>query len=963
MTKPRTDQLRFLSQANGEVILDAYIEAAEKGGRSLGDILADMWDNDGLLRADIFQMREDPSDPGVMQFRVGDFVDPNAGWVDVTNTDFQAFVDEAAASAASATASASSATTSKNAAAASATAANNSAIAAAASAADAANSVTGYVTVATTQDITGLKTVKRSTAASAAEYMKFQPTDFAVGKPYLVIQKPASATQWELAIWDGSTSTGTINISASAFTWGGSQVVNLSTAQTLTNKTMSGGTLTGTITNTATMSGLMRIANGTSTASADFLQLQPTDYAVGKPQLSVFKTSTAANWHIGLYDGVNSNGQINFGSSALTWNSVQIADLSTAQTLSNKTLSSPALTGVPTAPTAAGGTNTTQIATTAFVAAATGGSGSVTLTGAQTVTGLKTVSIGTAVTQADYLKLSPTDQAVGKPYFYVQKATTATAWSFGIWDGSSNAGSLNISAGSLTFNGIAIPTISSTDTLSNKTLVAPTIGTGILNSAVVSGTFSGSATWTGLQTVSVGNSTTSNHFVQYQPSDYGPGKPKLIINKSTTATAWNIGLYDSATNTGVINIDASSFTWNGSPVATTTDVQVLTNKTLTAPAINGGTFNGTYAGFMSFQRGNATTNQSFMEWKPTDYTTGKPRLAMLKAATASLWHISLYDGVDNAGTINIDSTVLNHNGVKVPTISSTDTLSSKTLLSPVVSGTWTGAATWTGLQNHQLGAATTATDYEIWSPTDYAVGKPRLVISKSATATVWNFGLWDSATNTGTLNLSASIVQSNGQPVATTTDVQTFTNKTLTSPTINGGTTNPTTLQVSGVDVAGVFKLSSTTLSGGSTDIAIPTGYRQLKVCIENVASSLGAAVDTLTAYISTDNGSTFFSTSGNYISLGGSNSASLFSVEVTGNNPAIKAGYAEFILMGSAGSNFPFAQAQPSWRSGASSAFADASAVGRMFAANSLAVTHLRFLCVGSSLNAGTVTIYGLKT
>ncbi|TIR91896.1 MAG: hypothetical protein E5X08_16805 [Mesorhizobium sp.] len=46
------------------------------------------------------------------------------------------------------------------------------------------------------------------------------------------------------------------------------------------------------------------------------------------------------------------------------------ADLTSAQTLSNKTLVTPALTGVPTAPTATGGTNSTQIATTAFVAAA-----------------------------------------------------------------------------------------------------------------------------------------------------------------------------------------------------------------------------------------------------------------------------------------------------------------------------------------------------------------------------------------------------------------------------------------------------------------------------------------------------------------------------------------------------------------------------------------------------------------
>jgi hypothetical protein len=40
------------------------------------------------------------------------------------------------------------------------------------------------------------------------------------------------------------------------------------------------------------------------------------------------------------------------------------------QTLTNKTLASPVLTGTPTAPTAAAGTNTTQVATTAFVQAA-----------------------------------------------------------------------------------------------------------------------------------------------------------------------------------------------------------------------------------------------------------------------------------------------------------------------------------------------------------------------------------------------------------------------------------------------------------------------------------------------------------------------------------------------------------------------------------------------------------------
>lgn len=48
---------------------------------------------------------------------------------------------------------------------------------------------------------------------------------------------------------------------------------------------------------------------------------------------------------------------------------VDLVDVSRAQTLTNKSLTSPALTGTPTAPTAASGTSTTQIATTAFVIA------------------------------------------------------------------------------------------------------------------------------------------------------------------------------------------------------------------------------------------------------------------------------------------------------------------------------------------------------------------------------------------------------------------------------------------------------------------------------------------------------------------------------------------------------------------------------------------------------------------
>ena len=60
-------------------------------------------------------------------------------------------------------------------------------------------------------------------------------------------------------------------------------------------------------------------------------------------------------------------------------------------------LASPSLTGVPTAPTAAAATNTTQLATTAFVTAAASSSNFVDLTTAQTIAGDKKFSSGIIV--------------------------------------------------------------------------------------------------------------------------------------------------------------------------------------------------------------------------------------------------------------------------------------------------------------------------------------------------------------------------------------------------------------------------------------------------------------------------------------------------------------------------------------------------------------------------------------
>lgn len=254
-----------------------------------------------------------------------------------------------------------------------------------------------------------------------------------------------------------------------------------------------------TINNAQTISGLKTISPGNSTTLANFMNFQPTNYSTGNPRLSITKLADATKWNIQLFDGTNSNGTINLNSQFVTWNDVPLA-------------------------------TTTNLAS--YVA----------LAGAQTITGLKTVSTGTATTNNTYLNFQPTDWGTGKPRLQVDKSTTADVWTVALWDGTNNSGTINISASNFTWNGSALVTAASAMTLS------------------------GAQTVTGLKTVSLGTSTTFAAYFMGQPTDYGTGKPRLAIEKAATATQWNIGLWDGTNSNGTININSSDFTWNGNAV-------------------------------------------------------------------------------------------------------------------------------------------------------------------------------------------------------------------------------------------------------------------------------------------------------------------------------------------------------------------------------------------------------------
>ena len=98
ITRPVGEQLTFKSAKTGDHVLDTYLEAVERGTRTLADIVDELVDSSGDLRTDIFQFRETPIADGVrtgiIQARVGTYVDANAGWTNISSANFATFVTD-----------------------------------------------------------------------------------------------------------------------------------------------------------------------------------------------------------------------------------------------------------------------------------------------------------------------------------------------------------------------------------------------------------------------------------------------------------------------------------------------------------------------------------------------------------------------------------------------------------------------------------------------------------------------------------------------------------------------------------------------------------------------------------------------------------------------------------------------------------------------------------------------------
>lgn len=89
ITRPTGEQLAFNSSKTGVHVLDDYLERCERGTATLYELMEIMFSTNGNINPNLFNFRVYPGSvdangvqtSGVIQYRSGNFIDPDAGWV------------------------------------------------------------------------------------------------------------------------------------------------------------------------------------------------------------------------------------------------------------------------------------------------------------------------------------------------------------------------------------------------------------------------------------------------------------------------------------------------------------------------------------------------------------------------------------------------------------------------------------------------------------------------------------------------------------------------------------------------------------------------------------------------------------------------------------------------------------------------------------------------------------------
>ena len=406
-----------------------------------------------------------------------------------------------------------------------------------------------------------------------------------------------------------------------------------------------------------------------------------------------------------------------------------------------------------------------------------------------------------------------------------------------------------------------VVTTTASQTLTNKTLTSPTI-----NAGTFSGTFTGTMDATSLVLSGASPLVFEGASADAHETTLGivdPTADRTVSLPNATDTLVGKATTDTFTNK-TIDLDSNTFTGSlaefnsalqSDSFVSLTGSETLTNKTLTSPTINGGTFSGSFTGTQDltglvmsgasplvFEGATADAHETTLAF--TDPTADRTITffnatdTLVGKATTDTFTNKSIDLETNTLTGSLSEWNSTLQSDSFTSLTGSETLTNKTLTSPVVtSGVLnTGVSGSAVLDEDNMAsnsATKLATQQSIKAYVDTTVGATDLdLIGDSGTGAVDLDSQSFTITGGTGIDTSASgqtITVSIDNTVVTKTGTQTLTNKTLTSPTINNPTiTNLQATQLNLTDASIVFEGATADAHETTLTVTDPTADRTI---------------------------------------------------------------------------------------------------------------------------------------
>ena len=432
-----------------------------------------------------------------------------------------------------------------------------------------------------------------------------------------------------------------------------------------------------------------------------------------------------------------------------------------------------------------------------------------------------------------------------------------------------------------------VVTTTATQTLENKTLTSPTI-----NAGTFSGTFTGTMDATSLVLSGASPLVFEGASADAHETTLGivdPTADRTVSLPNATDTLVGKATTDTFTNK-TIDLDSNTFTGSlaefnsalqSDSFVSLTGSETLTNKTLTSPTINGGTFSGSFTGTQDltglvmsgasplvFEGATAdahettlaftdpTADRTITFFNATDTLVGKATTDTLTNKSIDLENNTL------TGSLAEFNSALQSNSFT--SLTGSETLTNKTLTTP----TLTSAVLNTGVSGSAVldeddmnsnSATKLATQQSIKAYVDATVTADDVDISGDS-------GTIDVDLDSETLTLAggtglASVASGTtvtfniDSTVATLTGSQTLENKTLTSPTINSPTiTSLTATALNLTDASIIFEGATADAHETTLTVTDPTADRTITIPNETgtLITSASAATNAFSIALAT---------------------------------------------------------------------------------------------------------------